>query len=253
MRVCVLMAAASQVSRNKRGGDEYWNGGLDLPDPKRINGGLTLAQDSDLMALLDEINNLDGNNGNPEQTDADELESEMRLIGVIESLEDEIGWKAQTENKIESADEKDSVDQMVSFKQGELTADCSNSEATSVYDIADFTYYHDVRADFGFLDVEHICPDEVAGIVIENYIDGDSMANIMYSDTVHGYAETTEDFYESLWEHDIWQLNEHPVIQKDLESPQQEKVGLVVSEAEIHDVWNDIIPIQNLSDNKEGL
>ena len=53
------------------------------------------------------------------------------------------------------------------------------------------------------------------------------MANIMYSDALDGYAEITEDFYESLWEHDIWQLNEHPVIQKDFESPQQEEVGMV--------------------------
>lgn len=196
------MADASQVSQNKRGRDEYWNDGMDLPDSKRINGGLTLAhEDSDLMALLDQIDNLDANHNNAEYTDhaVNELESEMRLNGVIESLEDEIGLKTQTENKIESAD------QMGSLKlQGELTVNGSNSEATgSLSDIVgDLTYYHDVRADLDFF-VEHICCHEL-GMMIDNYIDGDSTDNNMYwPDAVHGYAETTEDFYESLWEHDI--------------------------------------------------
>ena len=47
----------------------------------------------------------------------------MTLNEVIQSLEDEIGWKVQTKNKIESVDEKGSADHMVSFKQGEVTAD----------------------------------------------------------------------------------------------------------------------------------
>jgi len=245
-----MASAASQVYQRKRGRDEYWNGGLASPHTKRINSGLTLAQDSDLMALLDEIDNLDANNSNPDETDAAK-ELEISDNGVIESLEDEIGLKVQTENNIESTDEKGSDDQMGSFKQGKLTEDGSNSEAVSVCDIGDWTYYDDVRAELGYF-VEHISPDEL-GIIIDNYIDGDSMANIMYSDAVDGYAETPEEFYGSLWDHDIWQVNEHPVVQNDFESLQKEEVGSVVSEGEFPDVWNDIRSVQRLSDDEKGL
>jgi hypothetical protein len=43
-------------------------------------------------------------------------------------------------------------------------------------------------------------------------------------------------FYGPLWEDDIWQFNEHPVIQKDFASPQQEEFG--INGADFHDVWN---------------
>jgi len=212
------MAASSQVSQNKRGRDhEYWNGGLASREAKRTSSaGLTLAaHDSDLMAFLDKIDNMDNNDSNPEETDIAvcELESEIRLNGpaVIESLEDEIGLKAQTENKIESSsDEKGSGDEMGSFKQGEVTADGSNSEATSLCDIRDLTYNYDdvIQAELDFF-VDYIFPNDLGIIIDHNYIVGDPMAN-----AVHGYAEAaTEDFYGFLWDHDNWQLDEHPVIQ----------------------------------------
>lgn len=244
------MAAASQVSRTKRGRDDYWNGGFALPDTKRINSGLTVAQDSDFMLSLDEINNLDDNDCNPEETDAaNELEiSETRVKGVIQSLEDEIGLNVQTEHKIQFSDENCSPVQMGSFRQGELVEDGSNSEVTSVNDIGDWTYYDDLRAQLGCF-VENISP-EYPGIIIDNYVNGDSMVNLMYSDAIQGYAESTEDFYWSLWDHDIWQPNEHPVIRNGFESSQQEEIGLVVSEADFPDVWNDIRPVQGTDDKK---
>jgi len=116
---------------------------------------------------------------------------------------------------------------MGAVKHDELTADGSNSEATSLCDIGDhLTYYEDVSAELGFF-VNHISPDEF-GIII-NYIYGDSMANIMYSDAVHSYSEPIEVFCVSLWEDDICLLNEHPIIQNDFESSQQTYNGLVVS------------------------
>jgi len=237
------MAGFSQVSYNKRGRDESWNGGLDLPDAKRTNSG-TLMHDSDLMALLEKIDNMDDNNSNPETVNG--LEDE-RLNGVIKSLEDEIGLKGQA-----GVDELGSTE-MVSIKQGELTDGNSEATSTSVSDIGDLhseagnlTYYDDVRAELGFF-VDHTA-DELG--IIMSHIDGDSMANIMYSDAVHGYVETSEVFYGSLWEDDIWLLNEHPVVQKDFELPQQE-VGLVVSGSEFDEVGNDIRAIHRLSANEE--
>lgn len=233
------MASALQVCQNKRAREDYWYGGLALPDTKRMNSGLALTQDSDLMALLDEIDNLDAYNSNPEDTDA---VNELNV--VTKAREDEIGLEAQAENKIESPEEKDSADQMGSYKRGELTPDGSNSEATSACEIGDMTYYYSVPAELGFF-AEHIYPNEL-GIIVNNYIDGDSMADIMCLDAVHGNAEITEDFYGSLWDNDIWQLNEHSVIQNDFESPQKEEVGFVVRESEFNS-------IQRLSENKGEL
>lgn len=203
--VCVYfaqMAAAWQVCQSKRGRDDYWSGGLALPDTKRINSELAVAQDSDLLASLDEINDLDAIDGNQEETDAGN-ELEIRINGVIQSLEDEIGLKVQTTNKIESSEEKGSADQMGAFRQGGLAEEGSNSEATSACDIGEWTYYHDVHAELDCF-VEDISPYDL-GVIIDNYIDGDSMANFMYSDAVHCYDETMEDFCGSLWEDDIWQ------------------------------------------------
>lgn len=241
------MAGFLQVSQNKRGRDEYWNGGLDFPDAKRNNTG-TLAHDSDLMALLEKIDNMDDNNSNPEAVNL--LEDE-RLNGVIKSLEDEIvGLKGQAvvEASVDVDAEKGSSE-LGSIKQGELTD--GNSEATSVSDIGDLhseagnlTYYDDVRAELGFF-VDHTA-DELG--IIMSHIDGDSMPNIMYSDALHAvYGESTEFFYGSLWEDDIWLLNEHPV-----EAPQQE-VGLVVSGAELDEAENDIRPIHLLSANEKNV
>jgi hypothetical protein len=201
------MTAYSQVFQNKRGRDDYWKGWFALPEAKRTNSELRLVHDSDLMALLDKIDNMDNN----EETSAvNEIEGEIRLNGVIKSLEDEIGLKAATDYKIEFTDEKGSADQMSSVKKGEATAGGSNSEATTVCDIgAHLPYYDDVSTDLDFF-VDYIFPDDL-GIIV-NYTHGDSMANIMYSDAMHGNSETTEVFYGSLWEDDICLLNEHPII-----------------------------------------
>lgn len=245
------MAGFSEVCYNKRGRDEYWSGGMDFPDAKRINRG-NLMHDSDLMALLEKIDNMDDNNNSPEAVN---LVEEETLNGVIKSLEDEIGLKGQgaveVEVEVVDVDELCSTE-MGSIKQGELTD--GNSEATSVSDIGDLhseagnlTYYDDVRAELGFF-VDHTV-DELG--IIMSHIDGDSVDNIMYSDAVHGYVETSEVFYGSLWEDDIWLLNEHPVVQNACEPPQQE-VGLVVSGgAESDEVGNDIRPIHHRSANEE--
>jgi len=242
------MAAYSQVSYSKRGRNEYWNDGFSLPDAKRTIS-RTLAYDSDLMSLLDKIDDMDNIDNNPEGTHAvNELDGEIGFNAVLKSLEEDIGLKAQTRNDIESTDEKGNNDQMGSIKEGELSE--WNSEATSsVFDIRIFKNYDDVGAELCFL-ADHISPDEF-GIII-NYIDGDSMANTMYySDVEYGYAETTEDFYGSLWDDDIWHMNEHPVIQNDFASPQLKEFG--ISGAKFHDVWNDFRPIQCGRDNDEGL
>lgn len=247
------MAGFSQVCYNKRGRDEYWNGGLDFPDAKRINSG-SLMHDSDLMALLEKIDNMDdNNNSNNNSPEAVNLVEEETLNGVIKSLEDEIVIKGQggVEVEVVDVDELCSTE-MGSIKQGELTD--GNSEATSVSDIGDLhsetgnlTYYDDVRAELGFF-VDHTA-DELG--IIMSHIDGDSVDNIMFSDALHGYVETSEVFYGSLWADDIWLLNEHPVVQNEFEQPQQE-VGLVVSgEAEFGEVGNDIRPVHHRSANEE--
>jgi len=246
------MATASQVSQLKRGRDEYWNGGLPLPDTKQMNSGVTGARDSDLMALLDQIDNLCANDSYPEGTDAsNELEiCEIGMNGVIKSLEDEFGLMSQTENKM-STNEKGGADWLGPFKQGTFTEGGSNFQETSARDIADWTYYNDVGTELSYFG-EDIFADDL-GFIIDDSIYGDSTSNITYSDTVHGYAETTEDFYGFLWEDDIWQLNEHPVMLNDFESSQQQEVRLVVSEPEFPDVWNDIRAVQCLNDDEKGL
>jgi len=234
------MAASSQVNQNKRRRDEYWNGGLALPEVKRTNN-RTMGRDSDIIALLDIIDNMDGNDSNPEETE----------VGIINSLEDEVRLKAQTDHNIESTDDKGSADRMGSIKQRQLTAE-EIIEANSVIpDIGDFTYYDDLGSELGF-SVELITPHEL-GIFL-NHIDGDSMPHIMYSEVVYGYAQTTDVFHGSLWEDDIWHLDEQPFIQNDLESPEQEESG-ITSGVKFHDVLNDIItPIQrHVNGDEEGL
>jgi hypothetical protein len=214
------MAASSQVYQNKRGRDEYWNGGLALSDAKRTNGGFTLAHDSDLMQFLDKIDDMDNNNNNPENTHAVNQVEEVRQF-----------------------DEKRSSHQMDSTEEVELIG--GNSEViSSVYDRGDIAYYDDFGAEFGFF-VDHFTPHEL-GIITNHYhcdVDGDSMPDILYSAALYGYAaETSEVVYGSLWEDDIWQWNEHPVIQNDFATPQQGEFG--INGTEFHDVWNDIRPIQ---------
>jgi len=218
------MAASSHVFQSKRGRDEYWDSGLASPNAKRTNTG-TLGYDSDLIALIEKIDNTDNN----EDTDAvNEVEDEIMLNEIIKSLEDEIGLKEQTDDNFESTDEKGSTDQMGSNKQGKLTAE-ANFEATLVTsDIADFTYQDNVLTD-------HITPDEFR-IMMQNYLDRDSVPDTMYSDTVHGFIESREASYGSLWGDDIWLLNEYPVIQNDFTSPQQEEFKITA--AKFHDVWN---------------
>lgn len=215
------MAACSQVSHNKRGRDEYWNSVLAFPDSKRTNSAGTLAHDSDLLAFLDKIDNMD-------DSKETQVEGEIRLNGIIKSLGDEIGLKVVQTDK-ESGDENGSTDQIGSNKQGALTAD-GISEATSVtFNIGDMTYYD------GFF-VDHITADEF-GFIMQNYLAGDSVPNITYSGAVHSYIESREVSYIGpLWEDDIWQFNENPVIQNDFASPQQEEFG--IAGAEFQDVWN---------------
>jgi hypothetical protein len=179
---------------------------------------------------------MDNNDSNPEETD-------VGINGVINSMEDEIRLKAQTDHNIESTDDTGSI------KQGQLTADGSNETTSVTLDIGELTYYDGVGAELGFVE-DLITPHELG--VIMNHMHGDSMAHIMYSDAVYGYAETTEVFYGSLWQDDIWHLNEHPVIRDDLESPQQEEFG-ITSGVQFYDVWNDTTTIQCVNENDQGL
>lgn len=236
------MAVCSQVFQNKRARDEYSNGGMASPDAKRTDSG-TLGYDSDLITSMEKIDNIDNN----EERDAvTEVEVEMMLNGVIKSLEDEIGMKVQTDNGFESTHQKGSSDQMGLNKQGELIAEV-NSEATALVtsDPGNFTYHDDVFADLDFF-VDHITADEF-GIMMQNYHDRDSWPDIVYSDIAHGYIESTEASYGSMWEDDIWRLNEHPVIQDDFASPQQEEFGISGS------MFNNIGNYQLVTDNEKGL
>lgn len=203
------MAASPQVSENKRGRDEYWNGGLALPDAKRTNGG-RLVHDCDIMALLEKIDNMDAMNSNPEETNTVIQLQEERLNVVMKSLKDEVGLMGQADD----VDGKGSS-AMGSIRQGEITD--GNSEATLVSLTADIylegnlTYYDDVSAELGFF-VDHTA---VEFAIMMDLFDGNLMANIMYSDSL----DSTETVYGALWEDDIWQWNEHPVIQNVFASP----------------------------------
>ena len=78
------MAASSQVSQTKRGTDECWKGKLAVPEAKRSKSESTVAYDSDLLALLDSIDNMvDANYSYPKDID-------IGINGVINSLEEEI-------------------------------------------------------------------------------------------------------------------------------------------------------------------
>lgn len=71
---------------------------------------------------------------------------------------------------------------------------------------------------------------------MQNYLDRESALDIIYSDlSTHGYSETVDASYGSLWEDDVWQLNEQPVIQNDSESRQQEEFQS--SGADFHNDW----------------
>ena len=93
------MAFSSQVYQTKRGRDEYWNGGLALPKAKRTSS-RTLAHDSDIIALLDMVNNMDNTDCNTEETE----------VGMTNSLEHEIGLKAERDHNTEFVDENGNAD-----------------------------------------------------------------------------------------------------------------------------------------------
>jgi len=133
-------------------------------------------------------------------------------------------------------DQKGGVE-LGSMQHGELSD--SYSEAMSVSDTlgdirseGNFTYYVNVVAELGFF--LYNTAGEL-GVTL-NLFDVDSTAN-MYSDTVYDYAETPIDSYGSMWEDDIWQLNETRVFQNDFERPWPEEFGN--SRVEFHDIWND--------------
>ena len=132
--------------QNKGGRDEYWNGGFILREAKRRKNSGALAHDTALMSLLEKIDNMDSNGSNL----AGDL-TDVGINGVVNSLEDEIQLKVQTDHNIE----KGSSAEMASIKQlgqGQITADQGTTEATMVTpDIWDFTYYDDVGAELGFL------------------------------------------------------------------------------------------------------
>ena len=111
------------------------------------------------------------------------------------------------------------------------------------------TYYDNVHGEMGFF-VAHR-GDEL-GIIMRD-INEDSIPNIMYSNHVmQGYDENTNFFYGSLWEDDIWLLNEHAVIQNNFEPPQQE-FGLVVNGSELDEYEDNIRSIHLLSTNKKNV
>ena len=58
------MASSSQVCHSKRARDEYWNGGLALPDAKRFNS-VSLVHDTYLIALLEKIDNMGADPNDP--------------------------------------------------------------------------------------------------------------------------------------------------------------------------------------------
>lgn len=200
------MASSSKFSQNKRGRDEYSNGGLALPDAKRTYS-LGSVQGSNTIALLEEINIMHAINGDPKETcTAIQLE-DKRQIGVMKSLEDEVGLKG----------DEYGIDQKGSGEIGSIEQITDHDhKSTSVAGTGDMiseeylTYYDEVRAELGFF-VDHTA--EELGIIM-NFLDGDSMAN-MYSDAVYCYSESTAVFSESLWEDDIWQLNGNRVSEND--------------------------------------
>lgn len=80
----------------------------------------------------------------------------------------------------------------VQISKGELTV-VANSERTTTM----FTYHDDVLGDPDLF-VDHITPDEL-GIMMQNYLNRDTVPDIMYSDTLHDYIDSKEASYGSLW------------------------------------------------------
>lgn len=226
------MAASSQICQSKRGRNEFWNGEIPSPDVNRTNS-RTLVHDSALMSLLEKIDSM----GNNDETD-------VRINGIINSQEDEIGLIGQIDHYLDSTDEKYSSDRMGSINQVQLTEHGSIEAISS--DIADFTYYDNVAAGLGFF-VDIITPHEL-GIMI-NDIYGYSMPQIMYSDALYGFPETAEVFHGSLWEDDIRNLNEHSVIRNGFSSKQHEEFG-ITSEVEFDNGGNDSKIIECVRDNE---
>jgi len=213
------MAASSQVSQNKRGRDEYGNGESALPDAKRSTS-VTLMQDSNIMALFEMIDNMEVINTNPEEIHTMIQLEDERLNGLIKSMEDEVGLKGQADD----VDAKGSVMKQLTDWNPQATA---ASDTGDVHSEGNLTYYDDVRAQLSFF-VDH---NAVELGIIMNLLDGDLIAN-MYSDAGYGYPETPAVFYESLWEDEIWELNEHHVIQNDFELQHPEEFE--ISGTEFH-------------------
>jgi len=197
------MAVSSQISQNKRGRDEYWNDVLVLPNAKRSNSE-KMRHDTDVMALLGMIDNMDTINDNPEKIHgAIQLEDE-KLNGVMKSMEDEVGLKGQADDieSVDVVDEKGGSINQITYWNPEAT---SSSDTGDMDSEAHLTYYDDVCAELGFF-VDHTAVE--LGIIM-NLLDGDSIAN-MYSDAVYGHPDTPAVLYESLWADGFWQANEHP-------------------------------------------
>lgn len=188
------MAAISQVCNNKRARDEYWNGGIALPDAKKVKSG-RLAHDSYLMALLEKIDNMDAN---PEPHAVIQLKDE-RLNGVMKSAEDERGLIGRAA----VIDEKGGTE-LGSTQRGELTD--SYSEVISVCDTV-----ADMPSEGNYVDVMAELYNTAGELgVTLNLFDSDSTGNMCWDPV---YAEVPVDSYGSLWEDDIWQLNESTIFQ----------------------------------------
>eukprot|EP00253_Pinus_taeda_P011576 PITA_11576 len=144
---------------------------------------------------------------------------------LIVEVNSQTGLKTKTGNNFESTHEKHNTDQMGSNKQGELTVEV-NSERTTLLtsDVGEFTYHDDVLADSDLF-VDNMTHDEF-GIMMQYYLDQDSVPDLIYSDTMHGHIESTEASYGSLTGDDILLLNELPVIRNDFASPQPKEIGI---------------------------
>ncbi|GLJ07833.1 hypothetical protein SUGI_0075070 [Cryptomeria japonica] len=256
---------ASVYIQNKRGREEFWSGGFGLPEAKRMNMG---HDTTDLMALLDRIDNIDYIEKNNNETGfvVNEGEEE-RLNVVIKSLEDEIGLKP---NNVEETvvcvyDNVACVDNVVACGDDEkkggvddntrsLVDEISNGTdgtTTSVSELASQgSLYYDGELGF-FMDHAAAHATDDLGIIMSHCQSAadHSMSNF-YLDSLHGYADNTEVFYGSLWEDDIWHVNDHGAFFQNggsCSTTQQE-----VENLESQDVADDLRPRQCLSAGEEG-